>query len=502
MRVIKKLNCWDFLHCDYGPDSKHPCPATIDETSNGVNGGINAGRICWSIPNTTCIGKPMGQLAEKKKYCFTCEFFYNVKDKEGNNFQLFKLAQGIRTTLDLHTTISQIEHLIDIHNRLHSEFDLLKTLREITFEARKITNSQRSIVFIFKGNPPALHGEFKFREKKIKVVIDIDDNSAVGYAATHNQVVNLRDVYKDSESLSSPVFNNSFDKQCNCETHSLLAVPVQNSEKKVVGVITTANAKKGSFSADDEWFLRTYAIEVAMAVEKQNFLHQSFAALRLTSIGETVAGLSHCIKNIAHTLRASSYIIKRAIASNNLKEIKTAWEILDRHIESLANISLDVLTYDPAAHKGGKGTKLNDMVQHVIDLFQEEAMARAITLKMHLGKKVDPCSFDARGIYRCLVNLIINAFNACPLSGGEVKVSTNRIDGKELMIGVSDNGRGIDENTKAELFDLFKTSKTENGTGLGLPIVADIIKNHNGKIEIDTKPGKGTTFKLYFQEFS
>ena len=72
MRVKRKLNCWDFLHCDYGPDSKHPCPATIDETSNGVNGGINAGRICWSIPDTTCIGKPMGQLAEKKKYCFTC----------------------------------------------------------------------------------------------------------------------------------------------------------------------------------------------------------------------------------------------------------------------------------------------------------------------------------------------------------------------------------------------------------------------------------------------
>jgi len=74
----------------------------------------------------------------------------------------------------------------------------------------------------------------------------------VGYAAAHNQVVNLRDVYKDSGYLNSPVFNKSFDRQCNCETHSLLAVPVQDSEKRVIWVITVANAKKGFFSAYDE----------------------------------------------------------------------------------------------------------------------------------------------------------------------------------------------------------------------------------------------------------
>ena len=70
------------------------------------------------------------------------------------------------------------------------------------------------------------------------------------------------------------------------------------------------------------------------------------------------------------------------------------------------------------------------------------------------------------------------------------------------MIGVSDNGRGIDEDTKCELFDLFKTSKPGRGTGLGLPTTADIVKKHNGRIEIDTKLGKGTTFKIYIQELS
>ena len=265
-------------------------------------------------------------------------------------------------------------------------------------------------------------------------------------------------------------------------------------------MITAANAKKGYLTADDEWFMRTYATEVALAVEKQKFLHQSFSALRLASIGETVAGLSHCIKNIAHALRGSSYIIKRAIDANNVRDIKAAWEILDRHIENLANLSLDVLTYDPSAHKGEKGTKLNDLVSHVVKLFQEEAKARAILLKMRLGGNVDPCSFNARGLYRCLVNLITNAFDACPLSEGVVVVSTKRKSRDTLLLSVSDNGRGMDEKRRVELFELFGTSNPAIGTGLGLPTVADIVKQHNGRIEIDTKPDKGTTFLIHFQE--
>ena len=119
---------------------------------------------------------------------------------------------------------------------------------------------------------------------------------------------------------------------------------------------------------------------------------------------------------------------------------------------------------------------------------------------MQLGEKVDPGSFNARGIYRCLVNLITNAFDACPLSQGVVVVSTKRTGNKELMLGVTDNGRGMDERTKSELFNIFKTSKSGSGTGLGLPTVADIVKEHKGRIEIETKPGKGTTFKVYIQE--
>jgi signal transduction histidine kinase len=496
----KKLNCWDFIRCSHGPGSKQPCPVVKDDTSDMVNCGNNAGRICWTVSNTPCFNKPMEHFVEKKKICFSCGFFHLVNREEGEDFQLFKLAQGVHTTQALHSKISQMEHLIDINNRLHSRFDLFKTIDEITSEARKITGAQRSIVFLVRGDPPALHGAFSLRGNTMEVSIDIDDKSAVGSAAAHNRVVNVENTEDSSKEQKRPLFNTSFDQQCNCETHSLIAVPVQDFEQRIIGVITAANAKKGYFSADDEWFMRTYANQVALAIDKQKFLQQSFSALRLASIGETIAGLSHCIKNIAHALRGSSYIIKRAIESENVRDIAAAWEILDRHIENLANLSLDVLTNKPADHEDMHENKLNGMVRHTIELFQEEANARAITLKMNLGNRVDPCAFDARGLYRCLINLITNAFDSCPLSEGVVTISTERTGRHELLLSVSDNGRGMDEKTRAEMFELFETSSPGSGSGLGLPTVADIVRKHNGRIEIESSPGKGTNFKLLIHE--
>ena len=67
---------------------------------------------------------------------------------------------------------------------------------------------------------------------------------------------------------------------------------------------------------------------------------------------------------------------------------------------------------------------------------------------------------------------------------------------------VSDNGRGMDEKTRLELFEAFKTTKQGFGSGLGLPTVADIVNKHNGKIEVDTAQGKGTSFRVHIYELS
>ncbi len=248
----EKLNCWDYLKCDYGPESSRPCPAAVDETSDGVNGGLNAGRICWSVKNTRCFNMKMGSFIEKKKICFTCGFFHRVKKEEGEKFQMFKLAQGIKNPSTLHSMLSLIEDMMKIHDRLNSQFDLYTTIRDITSEARKVTWARRSIVFLVKGNPPALYGDFRLRGKDVHVKIEINDDSIVGFAANHKQTVNYAREGLRADTDLQKLFNRSFDEQCNCNTNSLLAVPVFDSENRILGVITAVNAKKGYFSPDDE----------------------------------------------------------------------------------------------------------------------------------------------------------------------------------------------------------------------------------------------------------
>ncbi len=497
-QAVEPINCWDYYRCDLGPGSDEPCSAALDETSHGMNRGLNGGRSCWEVVGVLSGAEELAPCAQQES-CLTCDFLRRVKEEEGISFQLLKLARGARDPETLQRTIAQVEAFMAIHERLRSRFDLDQTVAEITEEARKVTGARRALVLLLKGSPPALRGRFQLRAESHEVVIELDESTAAGYAAVHNQIVNLRDIY-DSEQSGRQPFSPKYDKQLRCRTNSFLAAPICDSEERVVGVITLANARKGFFSPDDEWFMEKYALEVALAVEKQKLIQQSISTLRLAAIDETIASLSHCIKNIAQALRTGSHIIKRALRANNVQDIKAAWDILDRHIERLADLSMVVLAYDPAVREHASGASVNKLAEHVVGLFREEARARSIEIRLSCGEDVDPARIDAMAVYRCLVNLLSNALDACPLSAGVVSVSTTRRSATELCVSVADNGRGIDEKTQESLLELFRTSRPEKGSGLGLPTVAAIANRINGRLEIESSLGEGATFRLLLRE--
>jgi len=423
-----------------------------------------------------------------------------VKSEEEASFQLLKLARGVDNAEELQQTITKVESFMAIHERLRSHFDLDQTISEITEEARKVTGAQRASVLFIKGKPAALHGRFGLRGKKREVEIALDETTAAGSAAINNHIVNLRDIYDQDDVGGASPFSREYDSQFECRTQSFLAAPICDPADRVIGVITLANAKKCFFSSDDQWFVEKYAVEVYLAVEKQKFIQQSISTLRLATIDETVAGLSHCIKNIAQALRTGSHIIKRALRSNNIQDIKAAWDILDRHIERLADLSMVVLDYDPIVREQTGEPSLNHLAEHVANLFKEEARARSIELTLEKGEDVDPAWLDMMDIYRCVVNLVSNALEACPLSDGSVHLSTSRSGENELCISVSDNGHGIGDLTNVTTPELFQSSKLRQGAGLGLPTIAAIVAKHNGRMEVDSSLGRGTTFRVYFSE--
>ncbi len=482
--------------CHHGPGCSEPCPAALDVTSAGVNGGVNAGRICWIVPGTLCFGEPQGDFVDKQERCLVCRFFLQVRDEEGQDFRFVKLAQGIRDAELLHARITQVESLMGIRDRLRARFNLDSVIAEITRQARILTQAQRSLVLLLRGNPPRLHGEFALRGRSVRVDIPFDESSAVGYAAINNQTVNVKNPYQAPVQQDDVPFNQAFDEACHCRTNSLLAVPVHDSEGRVLGVITAANSQKGAFSQDDQWFMERYAVEVGLAIEKARLLQEATAAGRMASISESLAGLSHFLKDVAHALTGTSFIIRRAIDRGRMDDIRAAWEILDRHVKRLVDLCKDVLTYDPERPDEICPGNLNATVADAVSLLQPEARTRAVELTTDLGTGLNRWPHSKRGIYRCIVNLVVNSLDACLPVGGRVAVATAHREG-EAIIRVSDDGQGMDPESREQVLETFKTGDRTRGSGIGLPSVVDIVERHGGRLEVDSELGRGSTFTIY-----
>lgn len=496
MAKVARLNCWEARRCGHGPGTQEVCPAAVDTTSNGVNNGINAGRICWTVNGTPCSGSSRGTFVDKLDACLACDFFQRVRADEGEQFCLIKLGQGLREAPELHATISRIESFLRIHEELHARFDLRRLIAEIADEARRTVNAERSVVFLIEGNPPVLRGELSLRGGNVPVTVPVDGTSAVGSAATRNEVVNVRDPYrKVASGEASATFNQDFDRQCNVRTHSLLAVPIRGSDGRPIGVITAANSGAGAFSADDQWFMEKYALQAGLVVEKAQLLEDSFFVGRLASFGETMAGLSHCLKGITHALRGLTYIIRQALESGRLADVEAACEILDRQVQRVVNLSVAVAAYDLERSGGPAQAELNDIVTDVVDTLEEEAKARAISLEAQLDPGLEECRQDRLLIYRCVVNLLSHAFNSCPASGGRIVVATAGAGSDECLIEVSSNGPGLHPDSEAELAALLQN--TDHTHGIGLPTAVRLLRDHGGRLEVAAGNRPDTAYRMY-----
>lgn len=152
---------------------------------------------------------------------------------------------------------------------------------------------------------------------------------------------------------------------------------------------------------------------------------------------------------------------------------------------------------------------INKLVEELRQLLKE-TFPKNIELTLELDRSLPLIMADPNQITQVLLNLSVNARDAMP-DGGRLTVKTLVSDGEGLREGsevtsdryvcieVTDTGKGMDENVRSRIFEPFFTTKAVGeGTGLGLAVVYGIVKNHNGFIQVESKPMFGTTFRLYF----
>ncbi|MBW1815083.1 MAG: PAS domain-containing protein [Deltaproteobacteria bacterium] len=236
------------------------------------------------------------------------------------------------------------------------------------------------------------------------------------------------------------------------------------------------------------------AIEISRDITKDiNAQKSMLQQEKLASIGRLSAGVAHEINNPLTTILTTSILIQEELdpEDSNFKELET----ITKEALRCRKIVTSLLDFARQLEPSKKENNINDIIQESIVLTKKQAAFKDVALVQKLADDIPAVFADKGQIEQALINLILNAIEATD-SGGKIEASSGyNSDTKSVEVRISDSGEGISPDDLSKIFDPFFTTK-EEGTGLGLAIIHGIIEQHNGTIDVDSKLGKGTTFKI------
>jgi two-component system NtrC family sensor kinase len=234
--------------------------------------------------------------------------------------------------------------------------------------------------------------------------------------------------------------------------------------------------------------------------ESQRQLSQSE---KLAALGQVSATMAH---QIGTPLNSISGYIQLMLQEGNLQpEDRNRLKIIESQLDRLADSVKNLLIFTRQPKPLLKPLNVNEVLEELIRLSLPWRHARNVTLFSSLSSEVPSILGDPTHLQTLFLNLITNALDAMP-QGGHLRISTqlqsipatSGENGRWVEISIADTGIGITEESKKRIFDpFFTTKKIGEGTGLGLAICEKIIKEHAGRLEVESEVGKGSTFSIF-----
>jgi signal transduction histidine kinase len=218
---------------------------------------------------------------------------------------------------------------------------------------------------------------------------------------------------------------------------------------------------------------------------------QMSRAEHMATLGEMATGLAHEIRNPLAGIAGVIEIIGRDLPATS--PARAVVKDVRQEITRINRIVSDLLqTARPHPPKVRK-SDLNTTVEHAVMLGRQQALSRSIEITLRKDPSLPEVEHDGDQIHRVLLNLLLNSLQAIDDSG-KIAV-TVELQGQNAVIEVADNGRGIPPDHLPNIFRPFYTTKGE-GTGLGLSLARRIVEDHQGRINVTSTVGKGTTFAV------
>ena len=218
---------------------------------------------------------------------------------------------------------------------------------------------------------------------------------------------------------------------------------------------------------------------------------QMSRAEHMATLGEMATGLAHEIRNPLAGIAGVIEIIGRDLPDSS--PARAVVKDVRQEIARINRIVTDLLqTARPHPPKVRK-SDLNTTVEHAVMLGRQQALSKAVEITLHKDPSLPEVEHDSDQIHQVMLNLLLNALQAIDVNG-KIAV-TVELRGGNAMIEVADNGRGISPELLPNIFRPFFTTKGD-GTGLGLSLARRIIEDHQGRIDVTSAVGKGTTFSV------
>jgi signal transduction histidine kinase len=220
---------------------------------------------------------------------------------------------------------------------------------------------------------------------------------------------------------------------------------------------------------------------------------------RLITLGELTSETAHEINNhSAIIMSRADYLSFEAQHTSGISKYSDDINVILNQIMKVSEITRNVLKHSKKVEKNFERIDLVNVIENTLNTLHPILIKRNIELIKYILPQHAIIDGDSLQIEQALTNLILNSLDSMR-SKGRLKVSLLNPD-SQFIISINDNGSGINDSIKEQIFlPFFTTKKGGKGSGLGLYIVKNICKNHNAGLQMESKAGEGTTFKIIFK---